>query len=133
MYLSADPQCNSGGGGAELFEGYRVRAQVLPRGSAPPSDFNVENWPPAPTPGGGGAAPTPIGQNTTVALPCGQDSDVYVSYTLVGKGCTSANCFNTEVVFQTSTRVECGANLADPEERIQVKPNAQPRKKTTKR
>ena len=48
-YLSDSPNCQGAGAGGTdplngLIVGYRAVTQVMPRGSAPPSDFNVDAW-----------------------------------------------------------------------------------------
>jgi hypothetical protein len=121
-YLSTAPQCQgagSGGAANGLVVGYRAVTQVLPRGSAPPSDFAAGAWNPA----GGN---TGIGAPTVINVPCNGDQDVYVSYQLLFD-----SGFTAPLVSNTTTRVECGPNVADPSQH-RVKPEGRqaPRTRT---
>lgn len=108
FYLSDDPACqvNGGGGVQGLVTGYQVFTMTLPEGSAPPTDFRREAW----TPQGD---PTPLGMVSTFTVGCEGEADVYISYALLNE-----SGFLTDSVAPNSTRMECGANLAEPEQRI---------------
>jgi hypothetical protein len=116
-FLDEDPAClaASGGGPAPLnglVTGYSVRYVIQPRGSQPPSNFAVEQW----TDSGNGILP--LGSTTQAAVDCGgQDNDVYLSYQL-----HFDSGFAAPFVSASTTRTECGPNVADPQERIRVAP-----------
>jgi hypothetical protein len=121
-YLSSAPACQgagSGGAANGLIVGYRAVTQVLPRGSAPPSDFGAGSWNMA----GGN---TPIGAPTQITVPCGGDTDVYASYVLLFD-----SGFQAPIVSNTTTRVECGPNVADPgQNRVKPEGRQAPRNRT---
>jgi hypothetical protein len=115
-YIDDDPACLAAGGGGTdplggLVTGFSVRYLVQPRGAQPPSNFAVSAWQP-----GGGVLP--LGSPAQAIVDCGgQDSDVYLSYQL-----HFDSGFASPFVSASSTRTECGPNVADPQERIRVAP-----------
>lgn len=117
-YLDAALACQGAGGGGTdplngLVDGYSIRYQVLPRGSQPPSDFGADGW------NDGGTGVLPLGMPGQVAVDCGgQDADVYLTYQLhLDSG------FAAPLVSASSTRIECGPNVADPQQRIRIAPD----------
>lgn len=113
-YLSDAAACQGTGAGGVangLIVGYRVVTQVLPRGSAPPSDFHAAMWSPA-------SQDTAIGSPAAANVPCASgDSDVYTSFQLLFD-----SGFASPIVSNTTTRIECGPNVAEPGQGIRVKP-----------
>lgn len=123
-YLSDSPLCQgSGAGGAGtingLIVGYRAKTMVLPRSSAPPSDFSADRWDTA-------GEDTALGSPSSISVPCDGDSDVYASYQLLFD-----SGFAAPIVSATTTRVECGPNLADPDN-IRVRPEGRSRNNRTR-
>lgn len=115
-FLDPAAACQGGVAGGQdplngLVQGFRVCSQVLPRGSEPPSDFNIANWDCDP------ATDSPLGAPVEAAAACAEDSDVYFSWALV-----MDSGFLSLLVSNNATRVECGANLADSEPRIRIAP-----------
>lgn len=123
-YLSDAAQCQGTGGAGSaangLIVGYDAVVQVLPRGSAPPSDFNAAAWTPA-------SQTTPLGTPVSISVPCDGDSDVYASYKLV-----MDSGFTSPIVSNSTTRIECGPNVADPSQ-IRVKPEGRQAPRTRSR
>jgi len=125
-YLDDDPACvGAGGGGTDplngLVTGYKVRYLVQPRGTAPPSNFAASAWTDA------GTGVLALGAPGQAAVDCGgADSDVYLTYQLV-----LDSGFEAPLVSASSTRTECGPNVADPAERIRIAPET--RQKPTTR
>lgn len=107
LYL--DPNCPQPDGAAPVIEGYQVYSREVPRGSPPPTDTDTDNWTPV-------GPVTPLGEPSTVSLGCTGDTDQYLTTGIVFDSATAST-----YVSGTTTRFECGANLAEPEE-IQRKP-----------
>ena len=124
LYLSDAPACQGAGVGGTaangLIVGYQAVTQVVPRGSAPPSDFSRAAWTNA-----GDVAP--VGQPTAISVPCDGDSDVYASYAW-----EMDSGFSSPIVSSSTTRLECGANIADPDQGIRVKPEGRTRGSRTR-
>ena len=119
-YLSDAPACQGAGAGGTdplngLVQGYRAVTQVLPRGSAPPSDFDVRSWSPA-------SDVLPLGAPAALSVSCDGDSDIYASYQLIFD-----SGFEAPLVSNTTTRVECGPNVANPGQGVRVKPEGRTR------
>jgi hypothetical protein len=125
-YLDSDPACLAAGGGGTdplngLVTGYSVRYRVQPRGTQPPSDYSAAAWTDA------GTGILPLGAPGQAAVDCGgADSDVYLTYQL-----HFDSGFAAPIVSASSTRTECGPNVADPAERIRIAPET--RQKPTTR
>jgi hypothetical protein len=97
--------------------GFKVLQQIVPRGNMPPTDRSA-GWVEAQLPGGGVQAVTPMGGTVQVRSVCGAaDSDVYLATQLFFD-----SGFSTSVVSGNSSRVECGTNLADPNDNPRVRP-----------
>lgn len=107
---------NDGCGCAPI--GYRVLQQVLTSGSMPPTDRGVSVWSEPALAAGGAQGVTSFGvgagdAGVTIRSACGaSDTDVYLTAQLVFD-----SGFATTVVSGNSSRVECGPNLADPDDR----------------
>lgn len=111
LYLAPGGDCTGvGAGGTNLVAGYRARRQNVPRGAAAPSDPDTSNWSDC------GAGVTPVGQQALCSVPCGGNQDTFISYSLV-----LDSGFELGVVGANSTRVECGATVADPDSRIRIR------------
>jgi hypothetical protein len=92
--------------------GFKVLQTIVPRGSMPPSDRSV-GWQEAQLSAGGPQDVTPLGAMVNVRSTCGAaDQDVYLATEMYFD-----SGFGTSVVSANSTRVECGTNLADPDEK----------------
>jgi hypothetical protein len=92
--------------------GYKILAQVLPRGAQPPADRAAgTGWNALSLAGGALQEVNPIGSPITVESLCGSsDQDVYLATQLFFD-----SDFSTSVVSSNSTKVECGPNVADPQ------------------
>ena len=95
--------------------------QIVPRFSAPPSDRTRSLWTPT--------TAVPFGA-TQLTVPCGSEVDDYDVYVAGAYYWTTG--FQTAVVGANSTRVECGATLADPDDQIRLeRPGVTPRTRPT--
>jgi hypothetical protein len=93
--------------------GFKVLQQVQPRGAMPPSERNAAAWTELSDLGGGAQAVTPMGGTANVVSACGSsDVDVWLTTQLFFD-----SGFSTSVVSKNATRVECGPNLANPNDR----------------
>ena len=105
---------------------YRVLAQELPQGSAPPSTRDASQWTAI-------SADTPLGAVADASAACdvAADVDLYVATELVFDP-ASGGGFSGGVVSANSTRINCGANptLADP---TNVRPRVRPTQPMTPR
>lgn len=99
-----DPACPTPAakGFPQLIQGYQVYARELPRDAPMPTDSNVAAWNPV-------GPLTPLGDPSTVTLPCSGDTDRYVS-----AGVVFNSNFSNVWLAENATKVQCGANLADP-------------------
>lgn len=102
--------------------GYKVLQQVVARGATPPSNRDISGWTepalagltvndasPGPQPTNG----TALGSMVKVRSLCGaSNTDVYLTAQLIFD-----SGFGTTHVSGNSTRVECGASLADPDDK----------------
>lgn len=124
--LDADVDCVvAGGGGTDplngIVTGFSVRYLVQPRGTQPPTNFAASAWTDA------GTGILPLGAPAQAAVDCGgADGDVYLTYQL-----HFDSGFASPLVSASTTRTECGPNVADPAERIRIKPDT--RQKPTTR
>ncbi len=112
MTVPALPEADYTLGGCDCGPvGYRIVQQVLPRGSAPPTDREASTWPAATTPEGGEQPVTPLGEPVVIEGICAYvDSDMYLAARLYFE-----SDFASPVVSSNSTRIECGPTLAEPE------------------
>jgi hypothetical protein len=87
--------------------GWRVRSQSAPgHGNPAPSDRDVSNW------GTSLGTATNFGSSQTVTASCTGDQDIWLAYTILYD-----SGLELSYVGGNSTRVECGANLAEPDDR----------------
>jgi hypothetical protein len=102
-----DPDC------APALTGYRIYRKQVPNGSPAPQTRDRAAWDPI-TP------PVVISQSTVVPIECSDFSnqDSYLTQTLVFEG-----GLELPYVSKQSTRIECGPNLAQPQQ-----PEQQPRR-----
>ena len=116
-----------GGGGIYMKDGcacdagmsFRVLAQELPSGSAPPSDRDSDAWQVL------DPALTPMGGTANVNAACAAaDVDLYVTVETIFDP-ASAGGFSGGIVSANSSRISCGTNptLADP---VDVRPRVRP-------
>jgi hypothetical protein len=97
--------------------GFKVLQQIVPRGNMPPTDRSL-GWVEAPLSVGGAQNVTPMGGTVSVRSLCGPaDQDVYLATQLFFD-----SGFSTSVVSGNSSRVECGTNLADPNDNPRIRP-----------
>lgn len=116
--------CSSTG---ELVQGYQVFARETGRGDAPPSN-DTGDW----TPVGGVNG---LGQGTTVSVACTGENDVWIAAAIVFDSgyANQVVVGNPQTDLGEALRVECGANLAEPDGlRIERKPRSRelPRSRT---
>jgi len=120
LYL--DPDCPQPTGAGGMIQGYQIYAREVPRGAPPPTDTNEENWTPV-------GPVTPLGEPGAASLSCTGDTDQYLTAGLVFDSASL-----TRYLSGSTTRFECGANLADPADVIQRKPrNREAPRSRTKR
>lgn len=89
---------------------YRVFGANVPRNTVPQaSQFVV-----LPRGDGTPQGDTPLGEPVSVLIDCDplSDQDMYLALQLVGEGATP---FRTNVLSRRSTRITCGATLAEPD------------------
>ena len=112
LYLDANCIQPGGGGTTGLIAGYQIFSQLINRGDPAPSSNNAAEWTPV-------GAPIPLGAPGTATVACAQDADrdLYVT-----TGVVFDSGFSNSWVSGNSTRIECGANLAEPEDVIERKP-----------
>lgn len=109
LYL--DPACpQPTGGPGSVIQGYQVYSRETPRGAPAPTDMAVEGWVPV-------GPVTPLGTPSTVSLTCTGDTDQYLAAGVIFDSATRSRFLS-----RSSTRFECGANLADPVDVIERKP-----------
>lgn len=87
---------------SRLVTGYEILLRAIPRGDPPPGDRSRA------TGGWVDAAFASLGAGATITISCLSDDDVYLATSLVFN-----SGFQTDVVSENSTRVECGPNVAD--------------------
>ena len=107
LYL--DPGCPGGpgdGGVAELIVGYQVFMRQGPPNEVPPNDTHVDDWIPV-------GPLTPLGAPATVTSSCDGLSNVAVYLTA---GLVFDSNYRSVWISRPATRVECGTNLADPDD-----------------
>ena len=95
------------------LQGFQVYGQIVPRGSAAPTERDT-GWTLL-TDGNGNAQPiTALDGTASVRADCDPalNQDLYLSVVLVGEGATP---FTTAHVSENSTLVHCGATLANPD------------------
>jgi hypothetical protein len=112
---------NVGGLGAADFRdagcdcglGYVVYQQIVGRGGMAPIDRSIRggSWIPAPSATGGAQAVNDFGTQASIRVDCDPavQQDIYLATALV-----DANGYMTDNVSGNSFRIECGANLAEP-------------------
>jgi hypothetical protein len=87
--------------------GWRVRSQSAPgHGNASPTDRDVADW------GTSLGTATNFGSSQTVTASCTGDQDIWLAYTILYD-----SGLELSYVGGNSSRVECGANLAEPDDR----------------
>jgi hypothetical protein len=87
--------------------GWRVRSQSAPgHGNASPTGRDVANW------GTSLGTATNFGSSQTVTASCTGDQDIWLAYTILYD-----SGLELSYVGGNSSRVECGANLAEPDDR----------------
>lgn len=104
LYL--DPSCN------DALMSYRIVAQVLPDGSTPPSGRDVAEW------GVDLSGAVDLSTGVDVVANCSGNQDIYLA-TVV----EFDSNFETLQVSCNSTRVECGTNFTDIDQRPRVRPD----------
>lgn len=106
VYTIAADGCGSG------LAGFRVFGAVVPRNGTP----NQAQFVQLPRADGTAQVTTPFGGQVAVKADCNPalDQDLYLATQVVGEGATP---FTALFLSGRSTRVPCGANLADPGER----------------
>jgi len=91
--------------------GYRVLAQLLPSGSAPPTDRAAETWTELPVAGGGAQGISPLGSSVTVEIAsCPLGSYVWLATEL-----HFDSGFASSVVSADSTLIECAPPVQEVE------------------
>jgi hypothetical protein len=99
--------------GCDCGVGYIVYQQIVGRGGMAPIDRTItpSTWIPAPSATGGPQAATPFGQQASVRVDCDPavQQDLYLATAIV-----EANGLITNNLSANSFRIECGANLAEP-------------------
>ncbi|MCP3980525.1 MAG: hypothetical protein GY716_14580 [bacterium] len=89
--------------------GYKVLAQILPRGSAAPSTRSLGAWSELPTVGGGAQGETNLGQTIDLESQCGASNvDIWLTAQVF-----FTDGFSASTVSSNSTRVECGPNYVE--------------------
>lgn len=119
--LHLDSAASCGGGLNGIIAGYRVCWIIQSSGGMPPSDFARGSWT-------CGDAEAFDDSGASVSFDCGDaDNDAYLTWTL-----DTDSGFTMPTVSQGSTRIECGSNIAEPEQRIRVAPTnrEKPRSRT---
>jgi hypothetical protein len=111
--------------------GFKLVETVQARGTAPPATRQAVSWTPMNLTGGGAQPVTAMGSPVTVESLCGAtNTDVYVAAEL-----HFDSGFTAPVVSGNSTRIECGPQIAEPEEPQRFRPGSQqgPRRPTRQR
>lgn len=108
LYL--DPECPDLN--ANLILGYQVYTRSTPRGAGAPTDNDATNWTPA-------GPVVPLGSPSTFSLACDGETDKYIT-----GGVVFDSAFANTWVSGQSLKVECGVNLADPENVNPTKPRS---------
>lgn len=106
LYL--DPACN------DAIAAYRVVAQILPDGSSPPDDRDAANW------DVDLSGPVDPSVGVDVVANCSGNQDIYLA-TVV----EFDSGFQTTQVSSNSTRVECGPNFTDIQQRPRIRPGSE--------
>lgn len=103
-----------------LIAGFKVYRISVPRGDPAPTTRDRAAWTAL------NAASSAIGGNVTGSVSCPTNQDVYLATSLVFDGSPATSTFETPYVSDTTTRVECGPQLAvtPPEFRNIRKPRA---------
>lgn len=93
--------------------GYKIFQIQMPFNSPPPDTRDVAAWTESVLPGGGAQPVTPMGADVAIESICGiaERQDVYLATQLFFD-----SDFTTSVVSTDSTRIECGPNLAEPDQ-----------------
>lgn len=118
--LWLDPACPANGG----IAGYQVFAQEVPRDDPAPMSNNRNDWTAV-------GDVVPLGSPTTASLACSGDTDQYVT-----AGIVFDSNYRNVWLSGNSTKINCGANLADPEDiEIERKPRSRelPRSRSRER
>jgi hypothetical protein len=98
--------------------GYKVKAQILPNGSAPPQDRSTELWTELALAGGGTQSVTPLGSTVTVEITaCPPDSYVWLATEL-----HFDSDFASPVVSENSSLLECSSSIHEVE--IDIMPSS---------
>jgi hypothetical protein len=113
-----------GGSGACGPIGFQVVQMILPRGAVPPATRQAPAWTIMTLCDGSPQPITPIGATVDVLSPCGAtNSDVYLAILLYFDNIPPH--FTSPVVSGNSVRIECGPQLAEPEEPRRFRPGSQ--------
>jgi hypothetical protein len=98
-------------------EGWQIYQQILPRGSQPPDD-RATGWELMTLPGGVIQGVNAFGAQINVESLCGaSNTDVYLATKLVFEsGFSDASSGNADYFSGDSTRIECGPQLAEPQD-----------------
>jgi hypothetical protein len=99
--------------GCDCGVGYIVYQMIVGRGGMAPTDRSISRggWMPAMSATGGNQTPTAFGQTATVVVDCDPalQQDLYIATSIV-----DSNGYATDIVSANSLRIECGAQLAEP-------------------
>jgi len=104
--------------GCDCGVGYVVYQQIVGRGGMAPIDRSIASgaWIPAPSSTGGTQLVNDFGTPTDITVDCDPalQQDLYLATAIVEKAADGTIGLITDNVSQNSFRIECGANLAEP-------------------
>ena len=108
--LTLDPACN------DAIAGFKTYVQIVPRGMMPPADRGLGSWTEV-------ASNDGLSSDASFVVDCGGvNSDAYVATSVV-----LDSGFETMFVSANSQRIECGPNVANPDDlQERVRPGSGP-------